>query len=117
MHLDSFSDVEQEKGIEYINRGCVLSSNNDIGRKAIHSSVVVGIFARLLIPYIMLDKDLSNCASLSNQRETLCKKGNRKDSGADCDVRKPTSHKSWADVVKLKPPIRAKQSRKPIIIR
>jgi hypothetical protein len=64
----------------------------------------------------VLDKDSSNCASLSNQRKTWRKKGNRKNSGADCDVRKPTSHKSWADVVKLKPPIGAKQSRKPIII-
>jgi hypothetical protein len=65
----------------------------------------------------VLDKDSSNRVSLSNQRETSRKKGNRKDSGADCDVRKPTSHKSWASVVKLKPPIGAKQSRKPIIIR
>jgi hypothetical protein len=65
----------------------------------------------------VLDKDSSNRVSSTNQRETTLKKSKRKDSGADCDVRKPTSHKSWADVVKLKPSVGAKQSRKPIIIR
>jgi hypothetical protein len=65
----------------------------------------------------VLDKDLSNRASLSNQRESTRKKGNHKDSGADRDVRKLTGHKTWSDVVKLKPPVGAQQSRKPIIIR
>ena len=65
----------------------------------------------------VLDKDLSNRASLSNQRESTRKKGNHKDSGADRDARKLTGHKTWSDVVKLKPPVGAQQSRKPIIIR